>query len=76
MLEFRIDRGLSRNQVRQDVSIHEREKNFEINSEDGPWVSKGQTGWLRVVVDGQAQGKENERRQIYQRPAPDSQRRS
>ena len=32
--------------------------------------------WLRVVVDGQARGKESERRQIYQRPAPDSQRRS
>ena len=44
MLESRIDRGLSRNQVRQDVSIHEREKVFEINGEDGPWVGKGQTG--------------------------------
>ena len=40
----RIDRGLSRNQVRQDVSIHEREKVFEINGEDGSWVGKGQTG--------------------------------
>ena len=48
MLESRIDRGLSRNQVRQDVSIHEREKIFEINSEDGPWVSKGQTGKSKI----------------------------
>ena len=32
--------------------------------------------WLRVVVRGQAQGKENARRQMYQRPAQDSQRRS
>ena len=44
VLESRIDRGLSRDQVRQDVSIHEREKVFEINGEDGPWVGKGQTG--------------------------------
>ena len=27
--------------MRQDMPIHEREKTFEIDSEDGPWVSKG-----------------------------------
>ena len=43
-MESRIDRGLSRDQVRQDVSIHERQKVFEINGEDGQWVGKGQTG--------------------------------
>ena len=30
--------------MRQDVSINEREKVFEINGEDGPWVGEGQTG--------------------------------
>ena len=48
MLEFRIDRCLSRHQVRQDMPIHEGEKVFKIDSEDGPWVSKGQTGESQV----------------------------
>ena len=39
---------LSRNQVRQNMSIHEGEKVFEINSEDGPWVSKRQTGKSKI----------------------------
>ena len=41
VLESRVDRGLSRHQVRKDVSIHEREEVFEVN---GPWVCEGQTG--------------------------------
>ena len=41
VLELRIDSGTSRHQVRQDIPIHEGEKAFEIDSEDGPWVSKG-----------------------------------
>ena len=44
VLESRVDRGLSRHQVRKDVSIHEREEVFEVNGEDRPWVCEGQTG--------------------------------
>ena len=44
VFESRVDRGLSRHQVRKDVSIHEREEVFEVNGEDGPWVCEAQTG--------------------------------
>ena len=39
---------LSRHKVRQNMSIHEGEKAFKIDSENGPWVSKGQTGESKV----------------------------
>ena len=35
VLESRVDRGLSRHQVRKDVSIHEREEVFEVNGGHG-----------------------------------------
>ena len=44
VLESRVDGGLSRHQVRKDVSIHEWEEVFEVNGEDRPWVCEGQTG--------------------------------
>ena len=34
VLESRVDGGLSRHQVRKDVSIHEREEVFEVDGED------------------------------------------
>ena len=48
VLACRIDRCLSRHKVRQNMSIHEGEKAFKIGSENGPWVSKGQTGESKV----------------------------
>ena len=53
MLESRVDRGLSSHQVRQDVSIHEREEVFEVNGEDGPWAGEGQTG--KGVVESESE---------------------
>ena len=31
--------------MRQDMSIYEREKAFEIDGEDGPWVVRGRVCW-------------------------------
>ena len=44
MLKLRIDSGPGSNKVRHDMPIHERQEARKIDSEDGPRVSKGQTG--------------------------------
>ena len=34
--------------MRQHVPIHEGKKALEINRENGPWVSEGQTGESKI----------------------------
>ena len=39
MLKLRIDGGSGGHQLRHDMPVHEWQKAFTLDSEDGPWVS-------------------------------------